>query len=89
MLIGRLPERMEMINIEEIEKRWLRVGELLDVAGKSLEILALYASEDEYQPPFECDKCPLRLKGICVPMHPGKSCFELWLNYLEGKDEEA
>lgn len=26
-----------MINIEEIEKRWLRVGELLDVAGKSIE----------------------------------------------------
>ena len=73
------------MNLEEIEKRWLRVGELLDVTGKSIEeILASYASEDD-QPPFECDVCPLRLKGICKPMHPGESCFKLWLNYLEGK----
>ena len=66
--------------LEELEKRWVRVGELMEASGKSLEeILALYASTDEC-PPFPCNECPLRLKGICKPMHIGDSCFKLWLN---------
>lgn len=73
-----------MIDIEEIEKRWLRIGELMDATGKSIEeMLALYASDDEY-PPFKCDDCPLRKKYICIPGHK-TSCYDLWLYYLEGK----
>lgn len=58
------------------------IDELEKLSGKTLlEILACFASDDEY-PAFKCDDCPLRLKGICVPRHPGKTCYELWLNYL-------
>lgn len=65
----------------------LRIGELEEASGKTLEeMLACFASDDEY-PHFKCDDCPLRLRGICEPMHPGKSCYELWLNYLTGKDD--
>ena len=59
------------------------VDELEKVSGKTLlEILASFASDDEYTP-FACHDCPLRLKGICTPLHPGKTCYELWLNYLK------
>lgn len=63
-----------------------RIAELEKIVNKTIEeMLAEFASNDEY-PPFECNKCPLKLKGICEPMHPGLTCYELWLNYLTGKD---
>ena len=71
-----------------LSKIVLRLKELEDVSGKTLEeMLACFASDDEY-PAFQCNDCPLRLKGICEPRHPGKTCYELWLNYLTGKDEK-
>lgn len=67
-------------------KKLERILELEKAAGKTTEeMLACFASDDEY-PPFKCDDCPLRLKGICEPMHPGPTCYELWLDYLTGKE---
>ena len=67
-------------------KKLERILELEKVADKTTEeMLAFYASND-VDPVFQCDECPLRLKGICAPEHPGLTCYELWLDYLTGKD---
>mgnify|MGYP003289991329 CR=1 FL=1 len=59
------------------------IDELEKASGKTIEqILACFASDDEY-PAFKCDDCPLRLKGICEPTHPGITCYGLWLNYFK------
>lgn len=67
-------------------KKLERILELEKVSGKTTEeMLACFASDDEY-PAFKCNDCPLRLKGICAPEHPGITCYHLWLDYLTGKD---
>lgn len=67
-------------------KKLERILELEKASGKTTEeMLAYFASDDEY-PAFRCDDCPLRLNGFCEPTHPGITCYELWLNYLTGKD---
>lgn len=59
------------------------IDELEKVSGKTIqEMLACFASDYE-DAAFQCDVCPLRLKGICAPEHPGITCYELWLNYLK------
>ena len=40
----------------------------------------------QYAGSDQCLHCPLRLKGICAPEHPGITCYHLWLDYLNGKD---
>ena len=68
-------------------KKLERILELEKAANMTTEeMLAHFVATDEFDYLFDCEICPLRIKNICKPFHPGITCYDLWLDYLNGKD---